>query len=57
MLVGAKPKKGRPISNRVATLYVIWRAVRVSLAMSYVLPEDSNREEIARQDLILVETH
>jgi hypothetical protein len=35
-------KEGTTYFYRVASLYVIWRQVRVRLAMTYVLPEDSN---------------
>jgi hypothetical protein len=35
-------KEGTTYFYRVASLYVIWRQVRVTLAMTYVLPEDSN---------------
>ena len=37
----SEAKEGTTYFYRVATLYVIWRAVRVTLAMTYVLPEDS----------------
>lgn len=35
-------REGTTHFYRVASLYVIWRQVRVTLAMTYVLPEDSN---------------
>src|SRR5579859_634205 len=35
-------KEGTTYFYRVASLYVIWRQVRITLAMTYVLPEDSN---------------
>jgi putative transposase len=41
-------KEGTTYFYRIATLYVIWRAVRVSLAMSYVLPEDTNLSVVQR---------
>src|SRR5436853_578125 len=41
-------KAGTTYFYRVATLYVIWRAVRVTLAMTYVLPEDSNLSVVQR---------
>src|SRR6266568_5026842 len=41
-------KEGTTYFYRVATLYVIWRAVRVTLAMTYVLPEDSNLSVVQR---------
>jgi hypothetical protein len=44
----SEAKEGTTYFYRVATLYVIWRAVRVSLAMSYVLPEDSNLSVVQR---------
>lgn len=43
-----KAKEGTPYFYRVATLYVIWRAVRVTLAMTYVLPEDSTVSVVQR---------
>jgi hypothetical protein len=41
-------KEGTTYFYRVATLYVIWRAVRVTLAITYVLPEDSNLSVVQR---------
>jgi hypothetical protein len=41
-------KEGTTYFYRVATLYVMWRAVRVTLAMTYVLPEDSNLSVVQR---------
>lgn len=41
-------KEGTTHFYRVATLYVIWRAVRVTLAMTYVLPEDSTLSVVQR---------
>jgi hypothetical protein len=41
-------KEGTTYFYRVATLYVIWRAVRVTVAMTYVLPEDSNLSVVQR---------
>lgn len=38
----SQAKEGTTYFYRVATLYVMWRQVRVTLAMTYVLPEDSN---------------
>ncbi len=40
--------EGTTYFYRVATLYGIWRAVRVTLAMTYVLPEDSNLSVVQR---------
>jgi putative transposase len=41
-------KEGTTYFYRVATLYGMWRAVRVTLAMTYVLPEDSNLSVVER---------
>jgi putative transposase len=41
-------KEGTPHFYRIATLYVLWRQVRVTLAMTYVLPEDSNLSVVQR---------
>jgi len=41
-------KEGTTHFYRVATLYVMWRAVRVTLAMTYVLPEDNNLSVVQR---------
>jgi putative transposase len=41
-------KEGTTYFYRVATLYVMWRAVRVTLAVTYVLPEDSNLSVVQR---------
>ena len=41
-------KEGTTHCYRVATLYVIWRAVRVTLAMTYGLPEDSHLSVVQR---------
>src|SRR5258708_250554 len=35
-------KEGTTHFYRIATLYVLWRQVRVTLAMTYLLPEDNN---------------
>jgi putative transposase len=35
-------KEGTTYFYRVASLYIMWRQVRITLAMTYVLPEDSN---------------
>ena len=43
-----KAKEGTTYFYRVATLYIIWRAVRVTLAMTYVLPEDSTVSVVQR---------
>jgi len=43
-----KAKEGTTYFYRVATLYVIWRAVRVTLAMTSGLPEDSNLSVVQR---------
>jgi putative transposase len=36
-----KAKKGTTHFYRIASLYVIWRQVRITLALTYVLPEDT----------------
>jgi putative transposase len=41
-------KEGTTHFYRIATLYVLWRQVRVTLAMTYVLPEDSNLSVVQR---------
>jgi len=41
-------KEGTTYFYRVASLYVIWRQVRVTLAMTYVLPEDSTLNVVQR---------
>jgi hypothetical protein len=41
-------KEGTTYFYRIASLYVIWRQVRVTLAMTYVLPEDSNLRIVQR---------
>jgi hypothetical protein len=41
-------KEGTTYFYRVATLYGMWRAVRVTVAMTYVLPEDSNLSVVER---------
>src|SRR5258707_13590851 len=41
-------KEGTTYFYRVATLYVMWRAVRLTLAMTYVLAEDSNLSVVQR---------
>jgi putative transposase len=43
-----KAKEGTTYFYRIATLYVMWRQVRVTLAMTYVLPEDSNLSLVQR---------
>jgi hypothetical protein len=44
----SEAKEGTTYFYRVATLYVIWRAVRVTLALTYVLPEDSTLSVVQR---------
>jgi putative transposase len=41
-------KEGTTYFYRVATLYLMWRQVRVTLAMTYVLPEDSHLSVVQR---------
>ena len=41
-------KEGTTYFYRVASLYVMWRQVRVTLAITYVLPEDSNLSVVQR---------
>jgi hypothetical protein len=41
-------KEGATHFYRIASLYVIWRQVRVTLALTYVLPEDSNLVVVQR---------
>lgn len=41
-------KEGTTYFYRIASLYVMWRQVRVTLAMTYVLPEDSNLSIVQR---------
>ena len=41
-------KEGTTYFYRVASLYVMWRQVRVTLAMTYVLPEDSSLSIVQR---------
>jgi hypothetical protein len=41
-------KEGTTHFYRIASLYVIWRQVRVTLALTYVLPEDSNLSIVQR---------
>ena len=41
-------KEGTTHFYRVATLYVMWRQVRLTVAMTYVLPEDSNLSVVQR---------
>src|SRR5258708_25046354 len=40
--------EGTTYVYRVASLYVMWRQVRLTLAVSYVLPEDSNLSIVQR---------
>ena len=40
--------EGTTYFYRVASLYVMWRQVRLSLAVTYVLPEDSNLSVVQR---------
>jgi putative transposase len=44
----SQAKEGTTYFYRLATLYVMWRQVRVTLAMTYVLPEDSNLSVVQR---------
>src|SRR5712691_7474243 len=46
--VRGEAKEGTTYFYRVATLSVMWRAVRLTLAMTYVLPEDSNLSVVQR---------
>lgn len=41
-------KEGTSHFTRIASLYVIWRQVRLTLAMTYVLPEDGNLSIVQR---------
>ena len=41
-------KEGTTYFYRIASLYVIWRQVRVTLALTYVLPEDTNLSIVQR---------
>lgn len=41
-------KEGTTYFYRIASLYVMWRQVRVTLAVTYVLPEDSNLAIVQR---------
>src|SRR5258708_10136048 len=41
-------KDGTTHFYRIASLYVMWRSVRVTLAMTYVLPEDSHLSVVQR---------
>ena len=41
-------KEGTTHFYRIASLYVMWRQVRVTLAVSYVLPEDSTQQVVQR---------
>lgn len=41
-------KEGTTHFYRIASLYVIWRQVRITLALTYVLPEDSNLSVVQR---------
>jgi hypothetical protein len=43
-----KAKKGTTHFFRIATAYVIWRQVRITLAVTYVLPEDSRLAVLQR---------
>lgn len=43
-----KAKKGTTRFFRIATAYVIWRQVRITLAVTYVLPEDSRLQVLQR---------
>lgn len=44
----SEAKEGTTHFYRIATLYVMWRQVRVTLAMTYVLPEDSTVRIVQR---------
>jgi putative transposase len=41
-------REGTTYLYRMASLYVVWRQVRVTLAMTYVLPEESNLSLVQR---------
>ena len=41
-------KEGTTHYYRLASLYVMWRQVRVTLAITYVLPEDTTRQVVQR---------
>lgn len=41
-------KEGPTHFYRLASLYVIWRQLRVTIALTYVLPEDSNLRLVQR---------
>jgi len=41
-------KEGTTYYYRLASLYIIWRQVRVTVALTYVLPEDSNLSIVQR---------
>jgi hypothetical protein len=43
-----KAKEGTTHFYRIASLYVMWGAVRVTLAITYVLPEDSHLSVVQR---------
>lgn len=44
----AQAKEGTTHVYRLASLYVMWRQVRVTLAMTYVLPEDTTQQVVQR---------
>jgi putative transposase len=44
----AQAKEGTTHVYRLASLYVMWRQVRVTLAVTYVLPEDAPRQVVQR---------
>jgi len=44
----SEASEGTTYFYRVASLYVMWRQVRVTLAVTYVLPEDSNLSVVQR---------
>ena len=44
----AQAKEGTTHVYRLASLYVMWRQVRVTLAITYVLPEDTTRQVVQR---------
>jgi len=48
MRAEVKPKRGQTYFYRIASLYIIWRQVRVTLALTYVLPEDTNLSIVQR---------
>ena len=44
----AQAKEGTTHVYRLASLYIMWRQVRVTLAITYVLPEDSTQQVVQR---------